>query len=80
MTACRIPDFYLTLAARAAGLRAAPELSSAEGPMDRFIRRKNIEHFQRLLETVTEEAERDRILKLLAEEREKQLESGDSRD
>ncbi|HEY1361563.1 MAG TPA: hypothetical protein VGF60_04915 [Xanthobacteraceae bacterium] len=48
--------------------------------MDRFIRRKNIEHFQRLLETVTDEAERDRILKLLAEEREKQHEAGDSGD
>jgi len=40
--------------------------------MDRFIQRQNIEHYERLLQTVTDEAERQRILKLLEEERAKQ--------
>ena len=35
---------------------------------DQFIRRQNIEHFRHLLETVTDENERRRILKLLEEE------------
>ena len=37
--------------------------------MERFIHRQNIEHYERLLQTVTEEAERKRILKLLEEEK-----------
>ena len=44
---------------------------------DRFIRRHNVEHFQRLLETVTDETERRTILKLLAEEKKKQEDAGD---
>jgi hypothetical protein len=39
--------------------------------MDRFIQRLNIEHFERLLQTVTDESERQRISLLLAEERAK---------
>jgi len=35
--------------------------------MEKFVERKNLEHYRRLLETVTEEAERDTIRKLLAE-------------
>lgn len=46
--------------------------------MERFIRRKNIEHYRELLKTVTDEAERVRILELLAEEQEKQRDAGDS--
>jgi hypothetical protein len=42
--------------------------------MERFIRRQNIEHYRRLLETVADERERHRILKLLAEEQKKQAE------
>jgi hypothetical protein len=38
--------------------------------MERFIHRQNIEHNERLLQTVTDEAERKRILKLLEEEKE----------
>jgi hypothetical protein len=45
--------------------------------MDRFVRRENIKHYQLLLKTVKDEAERQRILKLLAEEREKQKDAGD---
>jgi hypothetical protein len=45
--------------------------------MDRFIRRKNVEHYHLLLERVTEEGERQRILKLLAEEQQKQRDAGD---
>jgi hypothetical protein len=44
---------------------------------DRFIRRKNVEHYHLLLERVTEEGERQRILKLLAEEQQKQRDAGD---
>jgi hypothetical protein len=36
--------------------------------MEKFIRRQNIEHHRRLLETVSDETERQRILGLLAEE------------
>jgi hypothetical protein len=48
--------------------------------MERFIRRQNVERYLRLLETVTEKAERQRILNLLAEERQKQQDAGDSQD
>jgi hypothetical protein len=36
--------------------------------MDEYIHRENINHFKLLLAKVTDEAERQRILKLLAEE------------
>jgi hypothetical protein len=36
--------------------------------MRQFIHRANVQHFQRLLEQTTDEAERQRILGLLAEE------------
>lgn len=39
--------------------------------MDRFIQRLNIEHFERLLLTVTDESVRQRISMLLDEERAK---------
>jgi len=45
--------------------------------MERFIRRENFKHYQELLKQVKDEAERQRILKLLAEERQKQKEAGD---
>jgi rubrerythrin len=45
--------------------------------MDRFIRRENIKHYRELLKTVKNEAERQRILKLLAEEQQKQKDAGD---
>jgi hypothetical protein len=37
--------------------------------MQRFIHRLNIEHYEKLLQTVTAEAERKRILRLLEEEK-----------
>ena len=45
--------------------------------MDRFIRRENIEHYRRLLERVTAESDRHKILNLLAEEQQKQKDAGD---
>ena len=45
--------------------------------MDRFIRRENVKHYRELLKTVKDDAERQRILKLLAEEERKQKEAGD---
>ena len=45
--------------------------------MDHFIRHENIKHYRLLLESVTDEAERKKILKLLAEEQAKQRAAGD---
>jgi hypothetical protein len=45
--------------------------------IDRFVRSQNVEHYQRLLETIADEAERQKILRLLAEEQQKQEQSGD---
>lgn len=45
--------------------------------MDRFIRNQNVERYRRLLERVTEEADRQTILKLFSEERQKQADAGD---
>jgi hypothetical protein len=38
------------------------------GMTARFVRRENVKHYRHLLETETDEAERQKILKLLAEE------------
>lgn len=43
------------------------------GEIERFINQRNIEHYEKLLEQTTDEAERQRILKLLEEERKKML-------
>jgi hypothetical protein len=43
----------------------------------RFIRRENVKHYCLLLETVTDEQVRQGILKLLAEEQEKQRAAAD---
>jgi hypothetical protein len=48
--------------------------------MDRFIRRENVKHYRELLKTVKTEAERQQILKLLAEEQQKQKDAGDKLD
>jgi hypothetical protein len=45
--------------------------------IDRFVRSQNVEHYQRLLGTVADEAERQKILKLLAEQQQKQAQAGD---
>ena len=45
--------------------------------MERFVRRENVKHYKELLKTVKDEAERQRILKLLAEEVQKQKDEGD---
>ena len=43
--------------------------ATGEIGMQRFIHRLNIEHYEKLLQTVTAEAERKRILRLLEEEK-----------
>ena len=48
--------------------------------VDRFIRRENVRHFRELLKAAKDEAERQRILKLLAEEQQKQKDAGDKID
>jgi hypothetical protein len=45
--------------------------------MERFVRRQNVEHYRQLLESVIDESERQRILRLLAEEQQKQKDAGD---
>jgi hypothetical protein len=45
--------------------------------MDQFVRRRNVARYYRLLETVSEETQRQTICKLLAEERQKQKDAGD---
>ncbi|MGC2827114.1 MAG: hypothetical protein WA322_23285 [Pseudolabrys sp.] len=45
--------------------------------MLRFIRRENVKHYRHLLEQTTDEAERQRIMRLLAEEEKKQRDAGD---
>ncbi len=45
--------------------------------MERFIRGQNVQLYRRLLERVTEQSDRQRILKLLDEEQQKQKDAGD---
>jgi hypothetical protein len=45
--------------------------------MDKFIRSQNVNRYRRLLERVTEESDRQLIINLLAEERQKQKDAGD---
>jgi hypothetical protein len=45
--------------------------------MGQFIRRRNIERYWRLLDLATDQSDRERLLELLAEERQKQRDSGD---
>ncbi len=47
--------------------------------MDQFVRSQNVERYGRLLDRVTEELDRRQIIKLLAEERQKQKDAGDPR-
>jgi hypothetical protein len=49
-----------------------------EANMDKFIRSENVARYRRLLERVTEQSDRQQILNLLAEERQKQKDAGDS--
>ena len=45
--------------------------------MDQFIRSQNVERYRRLLERVSDELDRQQIINLLAEERQKQKDAGD---
>ena len=47
--------------------------------MERFIRSQNVERFRRLLERVTEQSDRQKIMNLLADELQKQKNAGDPR-
>jgi hypothetical protein len=46
--------------------------------MERFVHRLNLEHYEKLLQTITDESERQRILKLLEEEKKKTYLDGSS--
>ena len=45
--------------------------------MHRFIRGENVQRYIHLLDRVTDEPDRQRILQLLADERQKQQDAGD---
>jgi hypothetical protein len=45
--------------------------------MERFVRRQNLLRYRQLLEAVADEDERQRILRLLEEEKQKQKDAGD---
>ncbi len=47
--------------------------------MERFIRSQNVERFRRLLERVTEQSDRQKIMNLLADELQRQKDAGDPR-
>ena len=48
-------------------------------PLLRFIMRKNVKHYRQLLERTTNDAERQRIMKLLVEEEKKQRDADDKK-
>ena len=45
--------------------------------MERFVRHVSVKHYRELLKTVKDEADRQRIQKLLAEEQQKRKDAGD---
>jgi hypothetical protein len=45
--------------------------------MERFVRSQNVARYRRLLERVTDESDRQQIINLLVEERQKQKDAGD---
>jgi len=49
------------------------------GSVDRFIRAQNVRRYRSLLERTTKEADREKLLSLLAEEEQKQTDAGDDR-
>jgi hypothetical protein len=53
---------------------------ATEANVDQFVRSRNVERYRRLLERVTEESDRQQIINLLAEERQKQKDAGDCRN
>jgi hypothetical protein len=46
--------------------------------MDRFVRAQNVQRYRSLLERATEQADREKLLSLLAEEEQKQKDAGES--
>jgi len=54
-----------------------PQTSMEAPAMDRFIRRQNVQHYRHLLTITTDEKERQRILRLLEEEQQKQRDADD---
>ena len=45
--------------------------------MGEFVRSQNVKRYSRLLERVTDESDRQQVINLLAEERQKQKDAGD---
>jgi hypothetical protein len=61
-----LPHFLAPMSAfERSGPRCA---SSGEGPMDKFVARLNVEHYRKKLAVEADEAQRQKLLQLLAEE------------
>jgi hypothetical protein len=58
-------------------MRGLQRLLSTEADTGELVRSQNVQRYRRLLERVTEESDRQTIIKLLAEERQKQKDAGD---
>lgn len=65
---------------KVAEMFASRQLYLQRRVMDRFVQRLNIEHFERLLQTVQDESVRQRVSMLLEEERAKQPAEADKRE
>jgi hypothetical protein len=65
---------------KVAEIFASRKLNSRRRVMDRFIQRLNIEHYERLLQILTDESVRQRVSMLLEEERAKQATDADKRE
>jgi hypothetical protein len=58
-------------------MRVLSGFYETEANMGEFVRSQNVERYRRLLERVTDESDRQQIINLLAEERQKQKNAGD---
>jgi hypothetical protein len=61
----------------AASMRGLERFLRTEADMGEFIRCQNVKRYRRLLERVTDESDRQQIINLLAEERQKQKDARD---
>jgi hypothetical protein len=58
-------------------MRGLERFLRTEADMGEFIRSQNVKRYRRLLERVTDESDRQQIINLLAEERQKQKDARD---
>ena len=58
-------------------MRGLQRLLSTEADTGELVRSQNVQRYRRLLERVTDVSDRQHIINLLAEERQKQKDAGD---